>query len=323
MKVFAFEPTDYAPRYREEQYVHIRGGIDPEFLELLQDYAARELEATRLEGFAIKGKKEQSLFEFPASVDEYPGELFDVVAALCGFSRETMTLSERHIQAYEASAAPEPLAHKDRYASLVSVGLSIAVPEESRLVLYPYDQRSVNPFNQSAAFLGALQPDERPELLRENAQEVALADRPGDVVAFPGSSTWHLRRNSARSVNLYLKFNDFDSDPLGEDPATPVWRERTLAALQRSDGDFRALVPVPARRLDLVSRHYTRGGDEALQARIYAEEPFGLTEAQARILREAKRGRNVSELADAVQADVEADVRLLAERGAVDLLPAG
>ena len=35
---------------------------------------------------------------------------------------------------------------------------------------------------------------------------------------FYGSEIWHLRRRSAGSVNLYLKFNDFDYDPLGEDP---------------------------------------------------------------------------------------------------------
>ena len=35
-----------------------------------------------LGSFAIKGKKEQSLFEFPEGMD-YTNELFDVVAHVC------------------------------------------------------------------------------------------------------------------------------------------------------------------------------------------------------------------------------------------------
>src|SRR5205823_2127804 len=127
------------------------------------------------------GKKEQSLFEFPEGVD-YPRELFDIVAAVCGLNRATMTLSERHIQCYEPDAAPEPPAHKDRFPSQVSVGLSIEIPDESSLVLYPYEHRGVNAFNKAADFSASLQPEERPEVVLKGAREGELKDRPRDVV---------------------------------------------------------------------------------------------------------------------------------------------
>jgi hypothetical protein len=322
VRVFAFDPDVYRDEYRENEYVHIKNGVAPEFLEYLQAYARERLVETNLEGYAIKGKKSQSLFEFPEGV-EYPTELFDTIAKMCGFDRARMTLSERHIQAYESDAAAEPLAHKDRYASLVSVGLSIDVPSDSCLVLYPYEHRGLNPFNRSAAFPPSLQPDERPDVVARTARAVVLDDEPGDVVAFPGSTTWHLRRNAANAINLYLKFNDFDCDPLGEDPMTEERRKQTLTALAEKNGDLRNLVAVRARRLDLVTRHYTRNWEEVLEANVYDEEPFGLTQTQYRILQLVDRDRTVAEVAKELGEDgaaAEGAVRALAEQGALDLL---
>lgn len=321
MRVFAFGPDAYRDQYRENGYVHIKNGVAPEFLDYLQQYARDRLAETNLEGYAIKGKKAQSLFDFPVGVD-YPAELFDTIATLCGFNRARMTLSERHIQAYESNAAPEPLAHKDRYASLVSVGLSIAIPADSCLVLYPHEHRGLNPFNRSAAFPSILQPDERPDVVARTARAVVLNDEPGDVVAFPGSTTWHLRRNAANSINLYLKFNDFDCDPLGEDQATEKRRRQTLAALAETDGGFRNFVAVGGRRLDLVTRHYTRNWEEVLQANLYDEEPFGISQTQQRILQVVDGERTLAAVAYEIGEDsdtVEAAARMLAERGALDL----
>ena len=61
-----------------------------------------------------------------------------------------------------------------------------------------------------------------------------IYDEPGDVMMFPGSAVWHLRRNSANTVNLYLKCNDFDCDPLAEDPSTERRRLDTADLLARS-----------------------------------------------------------------------------------------
>jgi hypothetical protein len=106
MKVFDFDPREYAAAYRDEGYVHIREGMSREFHTALAEYAERELTSHKLDDFAIKGKKEQSLYDFPDEVDI--GELYDVVCATCGLDRANVTLSERHIQIYEASAAAEP-----------------------------------------------------------------------------------------------------------------------------------------------------------------------------------------------------------------------
>jgi hypothetical protein len=165
------------------------------------------------------------------------------------------------------------------------VGLSIDIPAESTLVLYPYEHRGVNAFNMSADFRSSLQPDELPEVVLKTAREVELDDRPRDVVMFAGSSTWHLRRRAARSLNLYLKFNDFSCDPLGEDPRTAGLRSDTLAALKGSNGAvLDALYPVISRRFDTASRVYLRNGEEALRAEIFGEQAFGITELQLEAL---------------------------------------
>lgn len=315
MKIFAFDPADYREQFLAQEWIHVKGGIDPEFLDHLQSYARERLEATRLEGFGIKGKKEQSLFEFPPGVD-YPGELFDVVSQLCDLRRESMTLSERHIQDYDEDADPDPLPHKDRYASQISLGFSIDIPAASKLVIYPFEHREVNAFNSSHALRASLRPDQLPEEVVRTAREVVLDDEPGDVVAFYGSTTWHLRRAAAGAVNLYCKFNDFDCDPLGEDPTTEERRSQTLGALDGANGRLADRVPVLSRRFDLVTRHYTRDWQEVLQASVWGGESIGLSEPQYRLLQSIDGKRPLGELGDGA----EADVRLLARHGLLDLL---
>src|SRR5215210_766366 len=301
MKIFAFDPAEYAQQFADQGFVHIQNGIDPGFLAELREYSQRSLEATKLDAFAIKGKKEQSLYEFPDGV-EFPGEIFDTVASVCGLNRPTMTLSERHIQAYEANANANPQAHKDRFPSQISVGFSIDIPAESTLVLYPYDNQELNPFNKAAALIQSLQPHQLPEVVLKDAREVAIDDQPGDVVMFHGSTTWHLRRNAARAVNLYVKLNDFDYDPLGEDPSTAARRERTLEIMgnggQSQLGDR---VPAVSRRLDFISRQYApHGYHESLHAVLYGGEPFGLTQAQLELLQVADGQRTLDGVVDQV-----------------------
>jgi hypothetical protein len=318
MKIFDFDPTDYAERYATAGWVHVPSGIDGDFLAYLQDYVARRFREKRVEGVAIGGTKDQALFEFPDEVD-FPGELFDAVAAVCALDRSTMTLSERHIKAYDDDAPTDPPAHKDRFASQVSVGLSIDIPADSALVLYPHDHRETNPFNISAALRQSLDEDQLPENVLPGAREEVIEDSPGDVVMFPGSAMWHLRRNA---TNLYLKLNDFNSDPLGEDPETPVRRDRTLQLLAASDGRFEDLRPVLSRRLDAVSRQYTREpGLEVLQAHVWDEAPVGLDPAELELLRDLDGRSSAGELV-AAGLVTETALRRLAGRGALDLLDA-
>jgi hypothetical protein len=323
VEIFAFDPADHRDDFAERGWVHIQGGIDPDFLEYARKFI-RQAEASRMESFAL-GQKQQSLFEFPDGVD-FPDELYDKLSDLCGLQRDTMTLSERHVKAYDPGTVPEPEAHKDRYASQISIGLSIDIPEESTLILLPHDQPGVNRYNSAAAFRRYLQPGQQPAV-GGTTKEVVIDDQPGDVIAFHGSRLWHFRRRAAGATNIYLKFNDFNSDPLGEDPYTARMRQATLAALS-DDSDLTALRPTRGRRLDFVSRHYNREWDEVLEANLWGEEPFGLTQLQYDVLRVADGQRSTSELVrrlagDAIEADDVRDaVRRLADVGAIDLLPA-
>jgi hypothetical protein len=322
MQMFAFDPADYRERYAEKGWVHVQGGVTPEFLGVLQAFTREQFGAHAVEGKAIGGTKSQALFECPPGAD-FPGELFDVIAELCGLQRETMTLSERHIKAYDRDAPARPSAHKDRYASQVSVGLSIDIPKGSHLVLYPEDDVWINPYNVSAALPQSLEPHEHPDVALENARGIEIHDSEGDVVLFRGSAMWHLRRNAANTTNLYLKMNDFNCDPLGEDPNTPVRRERTLAAVRNGRAGLGPLVPVLSRRLDLLSRQYTRDWQEVLEASVWDEPPVRLSALAWDILQAIDGRESVNLLAGRFgnhsRDVVEAELLRLAERGVIEL----
>jgi hypothetical protein len=204
------------------------------------------------------------------------------------------------------------------------MGFSISIPAESRLVLYPYSHRETNPFNTSAGLRRHLQPHELPEVALKDARELVLDDADRDVVMFPGSTTWHLRRHAANALNLYLKFNDFGCDPLGEDPFTEDRRARTLAAVSGPTESAGALYPVLSRRLDTVARTATRDGwREVLEARVFGEEPVGLTELQHEALTTLDGAETVAALASRLAgADAERQVMRLAELGVLDLVDA-
>jgi hypothetical protein len=316
MKIFNFDPADYRASYEKHGWVHIPGGIDPEFLAYLQDFTAKRFREQHVEGRAIGGAKEQALFEFPAETD-FPGELFDSIAAVAGLNREGMTLSERHIKAYDSDAPEYPVAHKDRFASQVSVGLSIDIPEDSYLVLYPHSEVSVNPYNVSPQLLQSLEPHERPEVVLADAPEIQIDDQPGDVVMFPGSAVWHLRRFAANATNLYLKMNDFNSDPLGEDPSTEERQRRTLDLLASANGHLPSLVPVLARRLDVVARQRSRDGQEVLQAHVWEEAPVVLSQVEWDLLHSIDGRRSVGELGG---ESVSGAIQRLAQRGVIELV---
>ena len=313
MRMVAVDPLEYRDTYQDQGWVQIKNGMSAEFLAEMRRYVADSIRAGRTdERFAFRGKKEQLVYDFAAEYDDYPGELFDFVSKLCGLNRDTMTLSERHCQIYDDNADPEPAAHKDRLGSQVSMGFSIDIPEPSTLVLYPYEHRDVNPLNSSVAYRRSLQPDELPEVVLASATEVELDDEAGDIVIFPGNSTWHLRRRSAGAVNLYCKFNGFNCDPLGEDPYTSRVRERSLELAGEGFGSD--IVPIPARRFDKAECVYTReGGQRRYQANVWGEDPFPLTEAQFSVMQAILRGETTGS---------EDDLRALVERGAVDLVPA-
>ncbi len=175
MHVLAFDPADHRHAFERQGWVHIRGGVAPEFLEAVREFVRGSFDDTRLASRAIPGKKEQSLFAFPYA--DYEGELFDAVSALTGLQRPTMTLSERHINGYDAHADPNPALHKDRYPSQISVGLSIQIPAGSQLVMYPFDHLELNPFNTAAELYNSLAPEQKPEIVMRSAREVVIDDQ--------------------------------------------------------------------------------------------------------------------------------------------------
>jgi hypothetical protein len=311
VRIFSFDAAQYRDRYAAQGWIHVRGGIDPAFLVYLSDFARTRGDSTHVEGLGIGGSKSQSVFEFSSEVD-FPDELFDVVAEVAGCRREGLTLSERHLKTYNADAPPDPRPHKDRLSSLVSVGLSIDIPPGSCIELYPRDDVWVNPHNVAGNLLSALPDERQPEVTLAGKRPVRIADTAGDVVMFPGSAVWHLRRNSANAKNLYLKFNDFGSDPLGEDPMTDLMRARTLAALD--GGGIGSLTAVLARRFDVIRRLATRVAEvKVLEADVWDSPPVALSEPEAEMLEGLGRGRAVAELD-------ESSVRRLARSGVIDLI---
>ena len=69
MKIFAFDPADYRSRYHEQNWLHVQQGMTSEFHAELEAFVNRSLSATKLDRFAIKGKKfELELLPGPAKV---------------------------------------------------------------------------------------------------------------------------------------------------------------------------------------------------------------------------------------------------------------
>jgi hypothetical protein len=324
--IFSFDWRDFRDAYQDQGWVIIPGGASDEVcaavLEALRSHRADEA----LAGKGITGAKDQYLFDLPAGAETE--EVFDVVAGLCGLNRATMTLSERHIKAYAADADPDPVPHKDRLASQVAVGISVSIPEGSQLVLYPDDHREINPF-LSTGLRDSLAQDQLPETALRGCREVVVHDHAGDVMIFPGSSVWHLRRRSAGTVNLYLKVNDFESDPLGEDPQTASRQAATAALVGGGRDALLAAVPRLSRRFDSVVCERSRvGWQERKTASVWGVPPVPISDRDESLIRALDGRATVADIAGAGghregdDAAVQA-LRRLAERGVIDLVTTG
>jgi hypothetical protein len=325
MKIFDFDPTELRETYRGQGWVHIPGGATPEFVDYVRTFVSDHGPGGALSGKGLAGAKDQLLLDFPPRAD-YTTEVFDCMAALCELERSTMTLSERHVKVYDAEAAPNPRPHKDRYASQVSVGISIDVAPDSRLLLYPYDALDVNPMLRPG-LIHTLPPDQQPEVALRDTRPVEIADAPGDVQVFAGSAVWHARRNSAGTVLVYFKLNDFGCDPLAEDPRTPDVREHTIAVLEDAD-EFLASVPWFSRRFESVTREYSRADwGESLLLNVWDQPARRISEEDVTLLHAVDGIASVEDLIARAGGDADviaAAYRRLAELGAIDLVsPAG
>ncbi len=216
-KIFTSDLSQYSKHFADHGYVHIPGGLTSEFRKLASRQVEGYLQGPLMDQFAI-GDKEQALYEFPSDGSDYLQQLFAGVGTVCGLTPSDMTLSERHIKKYNSDADPKPLAHKDRYASEISIGFSIDIPKSSTLIVYPYDELDINTFDSTREYRANQSAVESPEQRLATARRIEINDAPGDVVMFRGHKIWHMRWNAAGSTLLYLKLNTFDCDPLGEDP---------------------------------------------------------------------------------------------------------
>lgn len=315
--MFSFNPAAYAEQFSKNGYVHIRKGLTDEFFRLLVKQVDAHVDAKRLKEWAI-GNKQQSLYQFPESSNYYE-QFMQAIGTVCGFNPKQLTLSERHIKVYEANANPNPLAHKDRYASQISVGFSVSVPPGSRLVLYPKDDVWVNMYNTSARLRASLTKENAPETTLKHATKVVIEDQPGDVMIFRGNAIWHLRENPANTTNLYLKLNAFNCDPLGEDPHTETVRRQTLAGLSLPDKKLKKMIPMLGRRVDYVHRQMSRDWEEIKEVVFWGDRTVHLAREEFQLLKKLGWEHTVKDLLQKTNGAGCAPVRRLAEAGVIDL----
>lgn len=295
MRVFNFSPSAFAAEYRCRGYVHIKGGVDPEFFTFAKEQAERLVQDRRsLKDWEFKGKKEQFLFSFPPDAD-YPDGVHQSIAAVTGLAKQRLTLCERHLKVYDHAAAPDPAPHKDRVASEVAVGIPLSVPPRSVVILYPTTQVVTNPHSTTEQLRRSLDAEQVPEKVLKKADAVEVDVQPGDLIMFRGSAIWHERLNPAGASVLYLKFNSLRLDPLGEDPTTPTQRERTLRVLPSlSDEQLLTTRIEVSPRLTHISRHYTRFyWKEVIQAYIEGEKEFNLNEQELQFFRHVDSGKTI------------------------------
>jgi hypothetical protein len=285
--VFNFQSEVYTEDFRNNGYVHIKGGISPAFFDFaMAQWRSLQTEpAQSISAWEVKNKKQQFLFELPSDSGFF-SHVFHNIATVADLPVERMTISERHLKAYLENAAPNPPLHKDRLSSQVAVGIPLIVPEESQVILYPYHLRGVNVFDSAAQFRQSLDEKDSPEALLENVAPVLLNVRPGDVVIFLGSEIYHERLNAAGAVVLYIKLNGMRLDPLCEDPSTPLQRQRSLAILGiKADIDLADSIIEVSPRLQRISTHYFRHDwCEVTQAYVSGEKEILLNKDDIKLL---------------------------------------
>jgi hypothetical protein len=317
MKMFTFEAADHRTGFEHQGWVHVPGGATSEFCDFVREEVARGGFGSPVPRAGITVSKEQFVLELPE--ENLIEELFDLAGAMCGLDRNELTLSERHVNVYSPGASPNPRPHKDRFASQVSIGVSIQVPEGSYLALWPDVACTVNPL-QRAGLQDTVLPDDRPEVALRGSKPVEIFDAPGHVQVFRGSAIWHTRRNPAGAVVLYFKVNDFGSDPLAEDPSTPERRQQSISiSADRSrlrDADARL-----GRRFEAITHEESLGArQDWYNVVVNGQPPMRITQLEVDLLRTLDGTARIPEIVGPHGAAGEDALRRLVELGAIDVL---
>ncbi|MFN3213541.1 MAG: hypothetical protein ACE37M_10575 [Henriciella sp.] len=212
--VFKYNPGDAHEEFVNKGYVHLKDLLDDGFLNHLQSHYQESLKSAQneKEDWKVYGKKRQYLFDFPSDKDAI--EFRDGMAALLGYDKDALTISERHLKVYDAAAEDYPAPHKDRAASSVSIGLPVFLPEGSTVCVFPELDFGPNP-EERAVFMTDR---DHPDLAQiyELEKAITLNEKVGDLVVFLGSSIFHERVKAAGAAILYIKVNQDGRDPLGE-----------------------------------------------------------------------------------------------------------
>ncbi len=320
--VFAARDADVARQYNEDGYVLLKGGILPDALRRLQDLYTefRDTEQNRLSAWAIKNKKQQYLLAFDGD-DEFLNVAKDLIAEVTGLPREKLTVSERHIKAYTETADPNPLPHKDRFASQINIGIPLHIKKDSVLTLYPDLGLATNFANRAIVYDPSDAPVPEPVLVQAD---------PGDVLLFRGADVFHERRNAAGSVILYIKMNAMRLDPLGEDPSSVRNRRFTqdMVAAQGSAPTTAARAERSPRIL-AIRRSFESGfRHEGLSIDIHGEaEGQAIDTEDLEMLQRLEEPTDVEQLVGqgegngAEQGERRARLLKLCSIGAIDLVP--
>jgi hypothetical protein len=341
MKPFTFAPHTLAAEYQRKGYVHIKQGVNNEFLDFAkrQLYQCRESGRNELASREIKNRKKQYLFEMPDRT--FLGELAEAIGALTNLPAAQFTLSERHIMIYDDHASSLPPLHKDRVASQVSVGIPLEASMGARVALLPDSARAANLLDNAvycsrvtdslalSAQAWNLEEGEYPKAVKVGSPELVELDaRPGDVVVFAGSTIYHGRLNALKSAALYFKFNTMGLDPLGEDPSTPIQRQNGIKILERKSDDelLRILVQLSP-RLQHISRRYTRPDwTPILQAAVSGEKDFALSDDDSWFLFALQGRRTVKDILKSLEISEDRllshipRIRRLGKLGAIDFV---
>lgn len=285
LEPFAFDVAAARRSYDSEQWMHAPGGVSDELMAAVTAQVAELIGSSDHEvaEWRYPDKKEQYLWELP---DGLPVErLCRAVAECTGMDPDRTILAERHLKVYSASAAELPPPHKDRSASMVTVGIGVDVPDDSRLVLWPDSDTTYNPYPSAAEWRNTRHADELPEVVTGDRDPVEVDLRRGDVIMFAGARFYHERLRPASTSVLYLKFNDLGIDPLGEDPRT-VDAEQRSAAIEAQGFTAAHRVRISPRVIGIRTDEFFPGLGSSVSARTFeAEHGIRLTDAEATLLR--------------------------------------
>ncbi len=204
----------FAGELKDKGYILLKDIVSDEFMSYLKSFHEKSVAGDIDENGAwrITGKKHQYVFSFPS--DEAAEEFRDGMSRLTGLSKDSFTISERHLKQYELDAVAYPAPHKDRGASRFSIGIPIYLGPETSVCIFPDLDRDENTGDR-AVFLKREQHADF-DTIYKTKEALLLNEALGDIIVFHGSSMWHERVRPAGTAVLYMKVNETGHDPLGE-----------------------------------------------------------------------------------------------------------